>query len=381
MNDFLSTEFTLLAISQLILLGTCLAIGYRRFRLAQLLILFCICLGAYLLSTLPGVRVNPWLSFLLSRIASATPAVLWLFAFRFFVDDRKIPAPVLALILGYWTMRAAGGAALLAEIALPTPVYLLTFVIPQFVMIGFAFHAIYLGIVGRENDLVEDRRQLRIPFVIVMGILNVWVLGSGFLLASYLVPTGQPSDVSLTFYPALNFFLPAAIFLATLSLNLTLVKLQDNAVTLLSESPVPAGNLKYVANFRKPNADLVQRIIKVMSEEHAYRQMGFTIGDLADAVSIPDHRLRKIINRELHFQNFNQFLNKFRIDEATRLLVSNDDAVSKIALDVGFASLSSFNKAFKEMHGIPPREFRVAVRIQQDSQVPVRKFDSADTRS
>lgn len=72
-----------------------------------------------------------------------------------------------------------------------------------------------------------------------------------------------------------------------------------------------------------------------------------------------EHKLRRLINKELGYRNFNQYLNRYRIDEASKRLISEADLpILTIALDVGFNSLSSFNKAFKEKHQQTPTEFR-----------------------
>ncbi len=58
---------------------------------------------------------------------------------------------------------------------------------------------------------------------------------------------------------------------------------------------------------------------------------------------------------------FNQFLNKHRIQDACKQLVAPKTQhlpILSIALDVGFRSLSSFNKTFKEQMDKTPTEFR-----------------------
>ena len=106
---------------------------------------------------------------------------------------------------------------------------------------------------------------------------------------------------------------------------------------------------------------LVERIHTVMETERLYTQPGLTIGMLAANVSMQEYRLRRLINQKLHYRNFNQYLNQYRIAEAARRLqdpAETQVAISTIALDVGYASLSSFNKAFKELHGVTPSIFR-----------------------
>ena len=58
-------------------------------------------------------------------------------------------------------------------------------------------------------------------------------------------------------------------------------------------------------------------------------------------------------------RNFNQFVNRYRIEEAgERLLSEARTPVLTIALDVGFRSISSFNTAFQAQFGVSPTQYR-----------------------
>ena len=56
------------------------------------------------------------------------------------------------------------------------------------------------------------------------------------------------------------------------------------------------------------------------------------------------------------------FITRHRIAHAQRLLLSTDDQIINIAADSGFDSLSGFNRAFKQLTGSTPREYRKARR-------------------
>ncbi|MFV0401203.1 MAG: helix-turn-helix domain-containing protein [Oscillospiraceae bacterium] len=58
--------------------------------------------------------------------------------------------------------------------------------------------------------------------------------------------------------------------------------------------------------------------------------------------------------KEVVGQNFKAFLDFVRISEAQKLLASRDYSVAEIAERVGYASLSSFSRAFKRMKGHSP---------------------------
>ena len=98
-----------------------------------------------------------------------------------------------------------------------------------------------------------------------------------------------------------------------------------------------------------------------MENDKLYQQEGLTIAGFAQHLSIHEYKLRNLINGELNYRNFNDFLNFYRIREVTENLSqpeSSNTPVLTLALESGFRSLSSFNKAFKATHGITPTEFR-----------------------
>lgn len=54
-----------------------------------------------------------------------------------------------------------------------------------------------------------------------------------------------------------------------------------------------------------------------------------------------------------------QWLLRARLREAAQLLVTTEDAVTNIALDVGFEDLSNFIRSFRAEFGVSPRQYRV----------------------
>jgi AraC-like DNA-binding protein len=57
-------------------------------------------------------------------------------------------------------------------------------------------------------------------------------------------------------------------------------------------------------------------------------------------------------------KTFTQYLLQLRISEAQKLLQESELSIGEIAFRVGFENLSYFNRAFKSIAGISPREFR-----------------------
>jgi transcriptional regulator GlxA family with amidase domain len=64
------------------------------------------------------------------------------------------------------------------------------------------------------------------------------------------------------------------------------------------------------------------------------------------------------IFKEYTNYSFYQYLKRIRIKKAETLLLTPELPIAKIALDVGFESISAFNKAFKEIKHCTPSEYK-----------------------
>lgn len=64
---------------------------------------------------------------------------------------------------------------------------------------------------------------------------------------------------------------------------------------------------------------------------------------------------------------FSRYLNEVRISYACSRLLDSDDTVLSIALDAGYESLTNFNRRFKQLRGMTPREYR---RQHQSASAP-----------
>jgi AraC-like DNA-binding protein len=104
---------------------------------------------------------------------------------------------------------------------------------------------------------------------------------------------------------------------------------------------------------------LVGELNMIMSGDRAYADHDLRIADLSASLKVPEYQLRRTINRSLGYRNFNQFVNRYRIEEAARRLIDEPRIpVLTIALDVGFRSISSFNAAFRAHYQMTPTNYR-----------------------
>lgn len=81
---------------------------------------------------------------------------------------------------------------------------------------------------------------------------------------------------------------------------------------------------------------------------------------VAGAVNIhPSHLSEKF--KQVTGINFVDYVARIRFEKACILLPHREWKISEIAFDVGFQSLSQFNRVFKKLAGKSPREYRAEI--------------------
>jgi AraC-like DNA-binding protein len=106
--------------------------------------------------------------------------------------------------------------------------------------------------------------------------------------------------------------------------------------------------------------DILQRLENLMIKEKLFLNSSITLGEIADKLSVIPRYLSQVIN-ELKGQNFYDFVNSYRIEEAKGILSDpshNEEKILAVLFDCGFNSKSVFNTVFKKNTGITPSEYR-----------------------
>ncbi len=211
---------------------------------------------------------------------------------------------------------------------------------------AFVVHALWIAWRGRDDDLVEPRRRMRLVFVVGVGLFILWALGS----EGYARTTGH--------FPQWKLVNAALLLVLVIGLAVALLTLRRADMF-----PSPAGAPPDPAPRPAGDPRLVAALDRLIADERIYRTDGLTIGALAARLDVPEYRLRQRINGALGFRNFNEYLNHHRLAEVRAALADPAQAavpILTIALDAGFGSLAPFNRAFKAASGTTPREFRRA---------------------
>lgn len=333
--------FRLAAIGQLILIFAAV-LRPPITRLHAKMLLLGVCISSYLLLTAP--IPNEYYGFsrnILLVFTDFIPFILWFIFYELFGNGivstgQKLTLKIVFVLLLIWHITFFGftdGEGNLHDIT-------------HWVGFFCLIHTIYLAVNGLQDDLLDSRRKIRIAFVGVTCLL--------FLIIAYseLIDSGLRNDPLFT----------TSISLGILSF-ITVIGayiLKSAGLDLFAEQQHNFGGDKSVENIPIKYQHIYRNLTSFMDAD-GYRQEELSIKNLAVKLSTPEHQLRFLINNCLGFRNFSTFLNGYRINEACHRLRDKDQisiSILIIALDLGYGSVGSFNRAFKSIVGASPREFR-----------------------
>ena len=289
-----------------------------------------------------ALPVTPWHAALIA-ISTGNVVLFWLFARALFDDAFEVRRRHALLWAAVVALSLTNCLVLVPAQILDPRIFAVAISV-----ISLVFVALAVGqtIASWSADLVEERRRLRV-FVVVAAAAYA---GFNAVVEIFLTSSGSPGIVA-----TVNAAILAGVVIA---IAVSLMRVRGEAIFAPSEKPVAAAlSSEASASDRR----LLDALMRLMSDERIYRHEGITIGTLATKLAVPEYKLRRLINQQLGYRNFNAFLNNHRIAEAKAALADPSQAevpVITIAMDAGFQSLGPFNRAFKATTGVTPTEYR-----------------------
>lgn len=104
----------------------------------------------------------------------------------------------------------------------------------------------------------------------------------------------------------------------------------------------------------------VEIIEKAIHEDKLFLESNINLERFAEQIGLKPRDISAIL--KMHYQsNFFEFINRYRVEEAKRLLLSpelKDETILEIIYKSGFNSPSAFHRFFKRMVDMTPTEFR-----------------------
>jgi AraC-like DNA-binding protein len=113
------------------------------------------------------------------------------------------------------------------------------------------------------------------------------------------------------------------------------------------------------ATYKSEEEQTRDKLEAFMQAQQPYLQNDLTLGALAKMLSLKPVVLSRVIN-EYYQKNFFDFINSYRIQhfiEIAPLAEHSHKTLLGIALEVGFNSKSTFNRAFKKEYSVPPTTY------------------------
>lgn len=312
----------------------------------------------------------PSLSSYAFMVESATPAFFWISCRLIFHDGRSLP--MVGLIIAMYSFIPPAIGKLLGVSDDPYWLHILINRIPQWLEFALIIMGVIALLRGREDDMVESRRRLR------WAIMGAAGLSLGWSIFSFNFNFGSAASRI--------FAIDVAIILIIWFLFKGRADIWGGTVPKALQSSISANQVEqavkegkglhtevgesadaYVFSDAEHSPDPAKEVVdsaalielKGLMADGFYRRENLTLRVLAKVMELPEYRVRAVINKELDYRNFNEFINAYRIHEAAQRLTNEPETpISNIALDVGYRSLSSFNRAFRKEKQTTPTAYR-----------------------
>lgn len=326
--EILTDALRLMAASQILLLSVLIGLSKNPAKVKTIGVLLMSGIFLYLVMTvLQGYLPNNPAGFLWYP-AAIVPSLMLFFVWFLFEENTPIPSWMIgltgfAMISSLWYQFLGVGMP-------GSPLWL------YLVKISILCIAIAVVWHGRDNDLVEARFKTRNIFVFALSIITLLVISI---------------EVLTSFNAPLKIDLLSASVILVFSFAFSVSFIHMNPLMQLVVEPAPIK--------RDSEDPVIIELLSRMISERLYADHDLRVGSLAAMLKVPEYQLRKKINQQLGYRNFNQFVNNYRIEEAgVKLREDQRTPVLSIALDVGFRSISSFNTAFQAQFGVSPTKYR-----------------------
>jgi len=129
------------------------------------------------------------------------------------------------------------------------------------------------------------------------------------------------------------------------------------------------GNLNVEHNENKPNETAVDvlkwqgKLSKLMTNKRLYENPRLTLLDVAKELNTTTKIVSSTVNSGFN-KNFNDYINEYRINAVKEKLKNGENNTTTllgIALECGFNSKATFNRAFKKITDISPKDYLMKI--------------------
>lgn len=248
-----------------------------------------------------------------------------------------------ALVLIPFAVLGAGGLIRAGNVCDKSGALVCEAAMDWYYVLGAVAGAIGMFAIVAHKDLlgrmVKTRGgKERFWLVIVLIVSNVAVLAIHLLRTTPAIPTDK-ADMIRT------------------ALGLGFAYLASTILFRIYPTPVQLSRRRRSDDLTVEEEDLARKIRQLMQFDKLYHEPTFSRADLARELEVSEGLVSKIINVSFG-KSFPQLLNEHRVEDAKRMLVTSEAPIRVIAFEVGFNSLASFNRVFREVTGTSPSSYR-----------------------
>lgn len=146
----------------------------------------------------------------------------------------------------------------------------------------------------------------------------------------------------------------------TLLLDFLLSLSADTDYRLLSTMPMRA-------DADTATLDKVELVTSYVIEHYS---SDIPLSRVADLVGMSESTFSRFFTKATG-NGFTRFLNRVRVAKACELLSESDTPITDICFSVGFNNVANFNRRFRELKAVTPREYRQQTRLRHVAARPV----------
>lgn len=295
----------------------------------------------------PLVAESAYLAWLLSIASCATCGLAWLLSRELFKPPALRPLWPPILVAGLFTLAAT---LITLQVWLPNlQPGSLTALLHMFITL-ISSTVLLLPLVEATEGVrgIADKQEQRFRLFFAAGY-GLLLLAS--LTASIPAFAATQSEIKTT-------LAVLALFAAAGALHYRL------------RHPLPnIDQLKQRKKIHAPECNLViaGKVKEQLEHHQIFLDAELKVAGLAEKIGELEYKVTQCITGDLQFRNFNHMVNTYRIAHAQKLLsdpAHADCSILTIAMDSGFNSVGPFNRAFKELVGKTPSEYRSEVKAQ-----------------
>jgi AraC-like DNA-binding protein len=155
----------------------------------------------------------------------------------------------------------------------------------------------------------------------------------------------------------LYFYYPLELLLAVLVYWIGFTSYHRIKIVYLNEQK---NTQQHLSKLTSPEIDdAVAALTRAMTVEKLYVDPELTLPKLAAHLGLPPKTVSAVLNQHLKV-GFNTYVNSFRVEEVKERLSdarNHSSTILSVALDSGFNSLATFQRVFKSLTGMTPKQF------------------------